>query len=160
MPPKILRTRVPLVSTMPVTLGSTNYQECELYSITLAPRKPGSVHEFQAEWQISCHETYEIMLDGFICIYPYTPAANLPVSAVRGIDTYPPGMHYRFNEFAVVDDALLTAMALPLDLQQWYVCVIGLAASTSAKPGDVAIVDGGSLDPGPYGELVSKHWSP
>lgn len=154
MVPLVTRSRTLLTTQMIIT--KTGYETYPIFMAGVPVRNPGDVTEVYAQWQLNATENYEVMLDGFIIfgdLSEPTSAVPLAISPIRGIDTYPPGQHYRFNEYGIVDDALLTSYGMPLSQINMTFTVVSLAASTGALPGNVITLNAG------YGEMVIKHWS-
>lgn len=157
-PPTVVRTWTNWTSAVPMTGGvSDPYKFYTEYGMAMPQRNPGDVILVSAQGEVTNPYTFNVQCARYIGygLPDSEQHETIPFSPNRAENVTPDMHHMTIDCVAVIDDALLQKVGLPLTLPAgWVLTLMMEAASTSAEPGDYLVNEG----PG-YGELVAVIWA-
>jgi len=163
-----VKSKSSLISSLPVTQGSSSYRFYAQDVLSLPARKPGDVTLVRAICEVTALLTYQVMLGCYIAMgVPANPAIMpMPLSPPRTEDLDPGVMvvngqsvvvtrgHDRVEEMALIMDSSLEAIGASLTQPEgWRVSFVLYAASAAALVGDALRVE--SSD---YSEIWAMHF--
>lgn len=149
--PFVYRSRVNLWTQLRITTGAP-YLFAGIYAVMVPGLKMGDIVRLDAQFEVTNPYSYNVQVDRYCAIgVPAGYDPGLQLTPITGSNVSPAEHHMRDTCYAVVDDALLTALGTAWAGDTTFSLVLE-AASTSAGGSDtLSVAD-------QYGEIVATVW--